>query len=447
MAAHILTPCGWEGGHILDSALDAIAQRTSFAQAHRWSSIIGTGANTIQDAEAGGKVRAGGGRYAYGLTANLFQGVSQSVSGVAYGGSVIWWGGWIGFGYPENIAAVTAGDDYVLFTTGPAVNPGGTKKHPGFGIQVEDLDAGNGYANPKFRFQAYLLKTDGTIDAIVVIPFGLNLPFGTGSDVNWYWVQLEITTATGAYKLYVKPDGGSETSGTGTNTDANAEYLSSWVPEFLLSGAKGQAPNCLLVFDDFCSADNASSGTRPDSTYVEIGHQPAGDITGEDDFAGIGDTVNKYRNWDDKNDLAPSTDDENTPAGVGDTQVSTIVNKKAAGSVEAVTLVFASNSAHTIRARTGGDYQEYTSPSRGYNGLKDWYGKVFDKTPDSPQATWSNALFDLLEAGVKAIDTEPVGEFYALAFGPSLERPDKTPAVPRSFVIPRHRQLNTLLRM
>ena len=579
MAANILAHCGWEAGAILDSSITGNEIRASFQLASLWTLNIGTYGSTIQDIEAGGIVRSGGGRYALAMRPAGLCGPNgcRSTAFIARATAAntkVWWGGWVRIGYPDNWPNTKVDDQYLLLactqTAGTAaskhlgigliltagsiwgiqinvvaaaktytrtdiggnfitqgIRAGDTVTFSGFsnagnnGVKVVDtvtatvitVTSGTGLVNEtgdgneavtgpvRFKFEAYRLTTTSAIDGAALVP-GSSFSADFFAD-TWYWVQLEVDITTRACKLYVW-DGASEVSGTGTD-DAGTDYPSYFVPRYFFGGGKGSDAAWHLYFDDWSSADTANSGTRPDSTYVEILHQPNADIAGESDFTGVGDTTNKHRNWDDENDEAPSTDDENTPTGVGDTQVSSIIDKNAAGSVEAVTLVFAAdvptvfeytgvfddaggttltdagaswpvdgligfvvlitagtgvgssrvitdNTAttltvaslttsassvylisvsHFLRARTGGSYQEYGSVGTGYRAIttKAWYGKPFNKTPDATPATWTNTLFDLLEAGVTAIDTEPVGEFYALAFGPSLVRPPKTLAI------------------
>jgi len=466
MTANILAHCGWEGGPL------TVEPEKSFQLASLWTLNIGTYGSTIQDIEAGGIVRSGGGRYALAMRPAGLCGPNgcRSTAFIARATAAntkVWWGGWVRIGYPDNWPNTKVDDQYLLLactqTAGTAaskhlgigliltagsiwgiqinvvaaaktytrtdiggnfitqgIRAGDTVTFSGFsnagnnGVKVVDtvtatvitVTSGTGLVNEtgdgneavtgpvRFKFEAYRLTTTSAIDGAALVP-GSSFSADFFAD-TWYWVQLEVDITTRACKLYVW-DGASEVSGTGTD-DAGTDYPSYFVPRYFFGGGKGTDASFTVYFDDWSAADTANSGTRPDSTYVEIRHT-----------------------------TTPSTLDF-TPTGAGDIKVSDIVNQHETGAgltgtVEAVTIVFISNSAHTIRARTTGDFQEYPDPGQGYaHASEDWYGKPFNKTPDSSPVAWA-AWFNALEAGITAIDTVRVGELHALAFGPNLVRP------------------------
>jgi len=419
--------CGYEGGPVRDEVAALGAKARSHLHQDCWgggSESVDTG-YTIQDGDAGADVHCG--RYAVRLV------------GLGFGDLAAFRGHALAITTKPVVFSVR--HQQIGFDSAPVAAD--LNSYYGVAACWKDQISPPANAAVEITFKlvsisplkmVYTVHLNNTLKITGTTQF--DLPMSSGS---WNWVQVSVD-GSGNLELFVNDT----SEGTGSGATGTLEpYI---LPEaVMLAGGKGSGDKSARhKFCDMGVSDSASPDptTRPASSTVIIGHQPVADVSGEDGWTGDPDASNQYRNWDDENDDCAVAADKNSPPSVGATQVSEIANAPGSPTIQAVRIMYATAEMptlqirHTLRLNVGSGFQEYTNPLYGFwntaaSPYEMWVGQHFAQTPEATPQNWTLALFNALQAGVKAVDTtRHVCELYAIAIGTGLTRPAKTPCPP-----------------
>lgn len=405
----VLFACGWEAGpHEAEGSPGLYPAQATFILQDIWSAEPGASASVIQDADSEGDV-GGNGRFAFQplpevSTLAIFNGHIFARSG-----TTVWWSHRVKIVGFQDSEHLETSQYYHIARLGVA----DAATHPQLALAISIIDA--------THFVFCVRRSDAEGDWVQTIASSTNKTWPSAH----HWVQVELNTSTLALKIYV--DDVEEASGTlGAAVGTGGHVL----PFSWFDGGKGSSAAVLMIFSDVMSSDSASPlpTTRPPKTYQTILYQADGDVAGFSEWAGSPDNTNKYRNWDDENDLSDKANDKNTPGDADQDQISTW--KGIAGTDPVLRSVRALiTEYHTVKGREeGGDWQTYTPTTGGGPTYARFSGRQLENAPSGN--AWSNARFEGIEAGLRSVDTDLVYEHYLIATGENLERPAKTPAPP-----------------
>lgn len=374
------------------------------------------------------KTIVGSGKFAFRSIVAGFSALEDAITGHVFARTQDWifWCGRIaltGFNVPGDLAV---NDLYVFARCSEELDDATQAQYIGPGIKIVSLGP-----PVTFAFTILLFDKDGSYNQDA---FSTSATKTVGSTVYNWVIALDTSESVDNCWLYIDGTPGAATNGAGIETTGHILHDNRYVV-----GKTGEA-GAYFYKDDPCSCDGASIDDLPSKYFRQILYQPIAEVVDEDEFTGDETDV------DDENDdgVGDGDTDANviTPTAEDDLEIFTypdlVSEEGETATVEAVLLVWEQDTEeyvpHKPMARiSGGDLQDLSGDyGNGYTkdgGLR-WYARLLNETPEASPVAWTPAKFNALQAGLKAIDTKTVGEFYAIPLGEYIARPAATGAAP-----------------
>lgn len=408
MARKWLWGCGWEGGKLTGPP----AVSLEFWAQDCWNTVGFTG-DIFQDADASPPRPPRSGRYAiWWAPAGVADGALFFVGDlVARSAQYIYYCVGFKLSHFDAPSNLQVNDIYRVTRCAQTVALG--SPYIGHVIQITQI-------TPSILFKCIAVNYDGA--GAYASGAGSGTTTFAPGHADWIWFVIRLNTTTQATAIFVNDTN----EGTGDAT-AGGVWNGEMLPQSGLTSGKGTDAYAQFIYDDFCVAESTLDTDAPPITTGIVMYQPDAD-DGNTWTVWEGDSINRYRNWDDENDEAPLPFDRNAPTASGQDQTGT-VKDEASGIVEAVRIIWAPllgyPTLNSCLAKTSG--ASYVNLGVGVGAY--WGGRHMWRTPEA--VSWTTALFNSLKAGLRSgvnIEAADVDKFYPMAIGQSLVRPAKTPA-------------------